>query len=204
MKLRLLPALAGCLLAAGGPVAAQAFSVTITVDENGNGRLTNTAGFNAPLPFSMEQDPGPGGLPGVCTYNMLNPPGLIEGDLLLTDADVGGAILDVVRFNPQQNGGSLVFYSDNIDGFDAICDTASPPGGFYTNTFATPEIGIEGGNGAIYTPLPGQPGFVAGAAGPVTYVIISDTPEPGAAALLCGLLVPGTAFVFRGRRAHRG
>src|SRR4029450_7112206 len=120
-----------------GGASAQGFSVTLEVDENCNGTLTNTTGFFAPLPCTFEQDPGPGGLPGVMTHTPPHPPGLVAGDLFLLDADCN-CILDVIRFNPQQNGGSLVFYSDNIDGFDDLADTPSPPGAFYTNTFPIP------------------------------------------------------------------
>jgi hypothetical protein len=107
---------------------------------------------------------------------------LVAGDVLLTD---GGAILDVVRFNPAGTGSpgyqaSLLFYSDNIDGFDSRGDTFSPPGSSYTNQVRIPELGNEVNNGAIYTPLAGQPGFVTGFQ--VTYDLISDglgpVPEP--------------------------
>ena len=82
------------------PIAQQAFSVSIVVDENGNGRLTNTAGANVALPFALQNDPGPGGLANVLTYSLDNPPGLTAGDVLFSGElglMFGG---DVVRFNP--------------------------------------------------------------------------------------------------------
>src|SRR5271166_6153289 len=66
------------------PVAQQAFSVSIVVDENGNGRLTNTAGANIALPFALQNDPGPGGLDNVLTYSLVSPPGLTAGDVLFS------------------------------------------------------------------------------------------------------------------------
>ena len=68
-----------------------------------------------------------------------------------------------------------MFYSDISDGKDSLADTGFPSS-LYTNTLAVIETGPEGGpNGYIYTPTAGQPGFVAGASGPVTYVIQSDS-----------------------------
>jgi hypothetical protein len=137
---------------------------------------------------------------------MLNPPGLVAGDVLMQDG-LGGPILDVVRFNPQQNGGSLVFYSDNVDGFDSLGDTPSPPGSLYPNNIIILEVGNEFNNGAIYTPLPGQPGFVAGAGAPVDYILISDgvfplvaVPEPSSLALF-GLGAGALALWRRRRRS---
>src|SRR5712691_10070526 len=73
------PALAALVLALGAPYAAhaQGFSVSITVDENGNGRL-----FNEALRSGFLADPGPGGLPSVLTYGLFDPPGLTSGDVL--------------------------------------------------------------------------------------------------------------------------
>lgn len=185
----------GTFLAAGlvaGMLAAApafAFTVTVIVDENGNGTLSNSNGFSAPLAFALQADPGPGGLASVLTYSLLNPPGLTAGDLVLTEG--AGGLSDIIRFNPSETcpGGStgcLVFYSDNDGGFDALADTAGPPGALYDNQLTLPEVDIAGGIGAIYTPTEGQPGFVAGAAGLVTYDIVSDVsvPEPASLSVL--------------------
>lgn len=186
---------------------------TITVDENGNGTLNFTTGGTcgsgaiAPTSGVLAADPGPGGLASVLTYSLLGPPSLVAGDVLLTECG-GACFLDVIRFNPAGTGGagyaaSLLFYSDNVDGFDSLGDTPSPPGAFYSNTVSIPEIGTETNNGAIYTPTAGQPGFVAGFT--VTYDFISDgtgvpVPEPGSLMLLgTGLL--GLFGVIRGKAA---
>ena len=80
---RWLPLLAAAFLMVGslGTANGQAFNVDITVDENGNGRLTNTSGFDSPLPSGMLSDPGPTGLASALTYGLLNPPGLTAGNL---------------------------------------------------------------------------------------------------------------------------
>jgi hypothetical protein len=188
---------------------AATFSVTITVDENGNGTFTNTTGFNAALSSALVNDPGPGGLNSVLTYDLKNPPGLVAGDVALTDAECGGCTFDVIRFNSGQVGpgggtGTLVFYSDNIDGLDSIGDTSGPPGGYYANLLSIPELGPEGSNGVIYTPTAGQPGFVAGAAGPVTYDIISDgiaaTPLPSTWTMLIAGFFGLGFFASRGMK----
>jgi hypothetical protein len=183
---------------------AQGFSITITVDENGNGTFTNTGGFLSPLPGVLAPDPGPGGLPVALTYDLLNPPGLVAGDLLLFEpagAGTTGLLSEIVRFNlssPTRGGtGSLVFYSDSTDSGLDLADTGFPTA-LYTNALNATEIGPEGANGFTYTPTAGQPGFVAGAAGPVSYVLKSDSPVPEPSTLIplagiCGILLVALA-----------
>jgi hypothetical protein len=187
------------LLLWAGQAAAQ-FTVTITLDEKGNGRLTNTAGANLALPSGLFTDPGPGGRPtNALTYDLLNPPGLVAGDVFVND---GSGLSDVIRFNttsPLSAGaGSLVLYSQ--PGGGELADLAGFPTSHYSNTLTINEL-----NGLItYTPTQGQPGFVAGAAGPVTYVITSPEPtipEPTTLALF-GLGTAGLAG-WRLRRKNK-
>jgi hypothetical protein len=190
-KYLLLGSALSVFMLAANPANAQGFSVTIGVDENCNGTLTNSNGFNSALPCGLQNDPGPGGLNNVLTYDLLNPPGLVAGDLLLYDPD-GVTLSDVVRFNPREVGpgggtGSLAFYSISADGPDGLADTPTPPGAFYANFISLTEQGADPPAFVSYTPIAGEPGFVAGAGGPVTYNIVSDAaPEPGSILLMLG------------------
>jgi hypothetical protein len=194
-------ALAAWLATAPGTVFAQ-FTVTITVDENGHGSLANSSGFMAPLPFAQQQDPGPGGMAGAATYGLLGPPGLTGGDVLLVEPGVNGTLSDLIRFNPNQNGGSLVFYSDQPQ--DALADIGFPTA-LNTNTASFVEVGPEGANGFSYTPTSGMPGFISGAGGPVTYVLQSDVqtvPEP--ASIVMGGISLSVGLVIACVRRKRG
>jgi hypothetical protein len=164
-----------CSPAWGAPVV-----ITTTVDENGNGLLV---GFLGPqtLPASKIADPGPGGLASVLNYSLLNPPGLVTGDVILTEA--GGGISDLIRFSTV-NTGSLFFYSDKDDPVLTMADVGLPTA-FNTNMFTAAETALgPGAFGLVYTPTAGQPGFVAGASVPVTYTFLSETPEPTSVALM--------------------
>ena len=168
------------LLGGARPAAAQ-FSIAITTDENGHGTLTNTTGFSAGLPSATGQDSGPGGRSNALLYSLLGPPGLTVGDLVVIDPSF--KVSDVIRFNPNQTapGGSLgamVYYSR--PGGTDLADRSGFPTALY-DLGSTQVIVEPGGGQMFYTPTAGQPGFVAGAGGPVTYNLTSPD-LPGAAA----------------------
>ncbi len=179
-------------------------NIGIVVDENGHGTINGFAGLQA-LPWAIMPDPGPGGLQATLTYDMLNPPGLTAGDVWMADMNdpnCPGCLLDLIRFNPDAIGpgggmGTLVFYSDNTDGYDSLADTPSPPLANYPNVIIIDEIEVGGVAYGHYIPLPGQPGFVVGASAPVEYWFISDVPEPGSLLLLAS---GGVLLYLRRRR----
>lgn len=195
----------GLLLACSVSVQAQGFTVTISLDENGNGHFSNSAGFNQNLTGYLAPDPGPGGLASALTYDILNPPGLTSGDLFLTDPTTL-LLSDVIRFNAneatQSGQGAVVFYS--LSGGGLLADTGFPTAN-YTNTFSL----VENVSGATsYTPLVGQPGFVTGAGGPVTYLLTSDAggvstvPDLGNAALLMAFAMAALIIFARMSRGR--
>jgi len=173
--------------------AAHAANPIISIDENGVGFLDfrSAGGPLENLVGVLQNDPGPGGLASVLTYDMMGPPSVTAGDVLFSEDANGGLILDVIRFNDYNTGGvsgypaSILFYSDNIDGFDAIGDTPSPPSQLYSNV-VTIEEDLNGF--AFYQPIEGEPGFVPGFN--VAYRFFSEgnanagVPEPSSWALL--------------------
>jgi hypothetical protein len=183
-------------LVAGNTARTQGFTVTTTLHEDGTGTLMNSSGFNSALPSSQQQDPGPGGLANALTFDLLRPPGLAAGDLFLIDPTTL-LLSDVIRFNPQQGNGSAVFYS--ALGGSALADIGFPTAN-YQNTFSLNENLL---GPTSYTPVSGQPGFVAGAAGPVTYVLYSGVPEYANTAVLMMLSLTGL-FLFARIAAKRG
>jgi hypothetical protein len=186
-----------CFLAASAS-AGIVGNINITIDQNCNGILSGPFAPPAALPCALMPDPGPGGLANVLTYDMLNPPSLVTGDVFIYNL---ATFADVVRFNPSGGppdpggSGSIAFYSNPFVGVASLADTVSAPSVFYANTITLYET-----NGiVVYTPTSGQPGFVAGAPIPVTYTIIADVPEP--TSLL--LALSGGAFLILRRRAVR-
>ena len=200
----LVPAAAVAVLASSayaGPVSV----VTIQVDENGNGTISDLTQSD-PLAHGLQTDPGPGGLSSVLTYSLFNPPGLTTGDVTLYEAgNPPSHYEDVIRFNGDETcdntTGCLVFYSaPGLSGFDSLADTPVAPT-LYANTVAL----VENESGyTTYTPSAGQPGFVSGANVQVTYEFLSDTsnvPEPATLAVF-GAGLAGFA-AFRRRKSNK-
>jgi hypothetical protein len=177
------------------------FAVNISIDENCHGLLTNTTGFSSPLTCGFVNDPGPGGLNNAMCYNLLGPPGLVAGDLQIFEIAGTTVLSDILRFDPNVQGGGVFVYSDMEVG-DPHPDPADIgfPTGRYTNSLSVTEVGPEGNNGFVYTPTAGQPGFVTGAGGPVTYSFISDAPTPAPEPGTIGLMLGGAALLYWRRR----
>jgi hypothetical protein len=135
-------------------------------------------------------------LPAALTYNLLGPPGLVAGDVLLLRPGTA-VVSDVIRFNPAGTGNpgypaSLVFYSDtDADHSGILADTGFPTA-FYAN------VTVRSDDASFYTPNDSQPGFVPGFS--VTYQFISEVPEP---ASLISLVIGGvTLGAFRLRKQN--
>jgi hypothetical protein len=133
-------------------------------------------------------------------YDLSAPPQLVAGDLVVMENP--STISDLLRFDPTIGTGGVFVYSDIEPGIppDGLADIGIPTGRL-TNVLAVNEVGPEGNNGIVYTPTAGQPGFVAGAAGPVTYRFTSDAvPEPTSISLM---ILGGAAILLRRRWAKQ-
>jgi hypothetical protein len=193
------------LLLAGSAGAAPLANPLITVNEFSIGTIQFPGQSGIALVGTPRADPGPGGLASALTYNLLGPPSLVAGDVLIQELIGAELVLsDIIRFNPAGTGdnssypASLVFYSDNGGGVAGPADTGFPTGQ-YTNVLTTVEVvGLDGVTGLVYTPTANQPGFVPGF--DVAYNIVSDVPEPASISLFAiggGLLLVGTRWMKR-------
>jgi len=82
-------------------VLAQGNNPLITLPETGIGTLLFPGNPPVPTTGVPVADPGPGGLPNALTYNLLGPPALVAGDLILLENPAGG-LSDIIRFNPAE------------------------------------------------------------------------------------------------------
>jgi hypothetical protein len=186
--------LAGAMAAAALASGAQAttYFPLVTADENGHGRVDLCGGgCPAPMPSAMAADPGPGGAASALTYNLLSPPSLETGDVLIYR---NGQLDDVIRFEGAGASASLVFYSAPSGG--ALADVGFPSS-FYANSVSLNEVHGK----VFYNPSAREPGYIT----PLTNYpfnvaySIASVPEPGAwAMMLIGLA--GLGALARGRR----
>lgn len=140
-----------------------------------------------------------------CTIALPFSPTTGQVDLYDFVPGFGFFVLDVITFSNPTN--TAIFASDNIDGFDDPADTYGPPPPL-PNVVFLPEPQVTSGPETLtYTPLPGQPGYVAGAN--ITYRITSDsnsndsTPEPLSLVLL-GTGLFAVVAVIRRQWVHTG
>jgi hypothetical protein len=175
----------------------------ITVDEQGHSRYDIVGLGTGSLTFFVGQDPGPGGLSNALVYQFSSPlsVSVTNGDLFLMDP-LGGTS-DVIRFNNGTGGpngpSSLVFYS--LPGESLLADT-----GFPTQNYTTQKTILENEIvGNIYTPGPGEPGFISGLN--TVYQFFSGpndgangVPDKGSTVLLLGLGLIGMIGLQRGIR----
>jgi len=156
---------------------------TLTLDEFGK------ADFNgAALPPGVITPDPVSGIPTLA-YTLPFVP--MQGDVVLLEGPVAGgptnSLSDILRFEVTPNGqGMAFFFSDasSADPPDAPADVLQmPPVWTQFQAIFVPEVGPEGHNGALYAPIPGEPGSLP-TGGQIQYNIISDVPEPGSALLV--------------------
>jgi hypothetical protein len=161
-----------------------AAATIISFDENGHGTWEDGSGSITPLIFGIGVPPA-GGHPTL--YYELTA-AIMEGDIVVDEPGTTGPgplsiePSDLLRFS----GYCVYVYSDLPEAGEVgeLADTGIPTQ-FLSNMLTMAEEGSEGGwNGVHYTPLPGQPGWIEGLEGGVTYVFTSDVPEPATIALL--------------------
>jgi hypothetical protein len=190
-------AVCACVLltttAAWGSIASMSVNTIISFDENGNGTWEDVSGNITPLTFGIGVPPSGG---HATLYYELTA-AITEGDLGVTEpsSTLSVQLSDLLRFS----GYCVYVYSDLPEAGQVgeLADTGIPTQ-LLDNLLSMTEEGSEGGwNGVHYTPLSGQPGYIEGLEGSLTYVFTSDVPEPTTIALL-GL---GALCLLKKRRA---
>ena len=170
-----------------------------TIDENGSGLFNaldpgSTSGVTSQniVGYSvghLQADPVSGIVGLYYKFGTVSLPGDV---VLLEPQAPTGTPSDMLRFDGQ---GGVYFFSDYEPG-EANTDLADVPVMPQPiNPVFINEVGPEGNNGALYSPVAGQPGFdTSGILPGLQYNIISDVPEPASVALL--LAGPGL-WLFR-------
>lgn len=191
------------LLGCGSAFAQGPGTYLVSLDENGNGTLELVGLFGVPLSFGSIPDLGPGGLPAALFYDMLNPAGLTDGDVIILEPETG-LPGDVLRFSSTAslgngNGTGGVYVYSLVDVDPKLADTGLP------SLFNDNQITLTESNGEVlYTPAAGQPGYVQGLGPVVTYDFVSDppVPEPGSILMLTGgLAILGVGIRRKTRRS---
>ena len=159
-------------LAIPGATRAQADPV-VTVTESGVGSVQTEGGAPTSIVGVIAADPGPLGFPSALTYYLPAVNGLVPGDLLVR---AGGSRIftEVIRFNPatRATAASVVFYHIFVAGQNLLPADVGEPWDFYPNYKTVPETVYSGAKGYLYTPQPGDPGYLSNSN--VTYNIVSD------------------------------
>src|SRR5262249_44591950 len=132
----------------------------INLPESGAGTFsftdaTNGSGHTGHIIGSLGVDPISQRTTLCYTLNNLLPYLPLDGDVVLLEP-LGTNYSDLLRFV----NGKLYFFSDFEPGEPNPdpADVGLPPQ-ISVTAVILPEIGLEGMNGAIYTPVSGQPGF---------------------------------------------
>jgi len=187
------------------PMSMMAQVWSVTIDEYGNG-LYASNGVTTPFSGELLQDPS-GGLAGSVLVYTLPFNFQQTGDYYLTNS-----FEPIPQFPPLTNSdvvrfwgiNQIIFYSDTNDIDDVAKADTGLPATLISPNVGLLETGVEGGyQDATHQALNGDPGFaglvgVTGAQG-ITYIFISDVPEPGSLAMLAGGLA-GLAWFVRRRR----
>jgi hypothetical protein len=191
-KQMMMPATAlGVLALAAAPAFGQPYNVSI--DENGNGFLSGSV-----LPHAIGVEP----ISGISTLYYISPVPVQPGDVALFETAASGVPSDLLRFGGPNN--TYVYFFSDMEATDkAPFDLADvpqlPPPLTNAPIVQLVESGLEGANGANYTPTAVQPGSYPGVV--INYQIISDVPEPNGLALAS--LGGGLLLLFRRRLYSR-
>src|SRR5258705_12701071 len=90
-------------LAFAGTMLAQGNNPFIEANQLGAGSITFAGLPVLNMPGILAADPGPGGLPSALTYNLLGPPAVVAGDLIIQQlVGLSLELSEVIRFNTDE------------------------------------------------------------------------------------------------------